>query len=144
MRDAEPLTRVYDDKENEVKCPPIAPNKPGKGNQQMIPPGGYEYLEEEPLVIDTQEPYLGSDDSYESDDDGHRDCGRGGYHDCPDNPANYTMREDEDEDITVIDVINTTQELPRGEDSETESFDSGDRDSFEEDGFGPKVIEETK
>ena len=54
------------------------------------------------------------------------------------------MREDEDKDITVIDVINTTQELPRGEDSETESFDSGDRDSFEEDGFGPEVIKETE
>ena len=47
--------------------------------------------------------------------------------------------QDEDEDITVIDVINTTQELPRGEDSETESFGSGDRDSFEEDGSGPDV-----
>jgi hypothetical protein len=111
----------------------------------MILPGGYEYLEEEPSVTDTQEPYLGSDDSSAfSEDDGHRDCGRGGYHACPDNPANYKMREDEDEDITVIDVINTNQELPRGEDSETESFGSGGRDSFEKDGFGPEVIEETE
>ena len=37
---------------------------------------------------------------------------------CPDNPANYNMQEDEDDDITVIDVFNTTQELHRGEDSE--------------------------
>ena len=85
--------------------------KTGKGNRRMIPPGGYEYLEEEPSVTDTQEPYLGSDESSTfSDDDGHRDCGRGGYHACPDNPANYNMRDDEDEDITVIDVINTIQE----------------------------------
>jgi hypothetical protein len=73
VRYAEPLTRVYDD--NEVKCPPIAPNKPGKGNRRMILPGGYEYLEEEPSVTDTQEPYLGSDDSSAfSEDDGHGDC----------------------------------------------------------------------
>jgi hypothetical protein len=144
VRYAEPLTRIYDDNENEVKRPPIALNKPGKGTGQVIPPGGYEYLEEEPLVTDTQEPYLNSDDSYESDDDGHRDCGRGGYHACPDNPTNYNMQEDEDDNITVIDIFITTQELHQGEDSETEPFGSGDRDSFEEDGFGPKVIEETK
>jgi hypothetical protein len=145
VRYAEPLTRVYDDNENEVKRPPITLNKQGKGTGQVIPPGGYKYLEEEPSVTNTQEPYLGSDDSSAfSEDDGHGDCGRGGYHACPDNPANYNMREDEDEDITVIDVINTNQELPRGEDSETESFGSGGRDSFEEDSFGPEVIEETE
>jgi hypothetical protein len=144
MRYTDPLTCEYDNNDNEVVHPPIAPNKPGKGNRQANPPGGYEYLEEEPSVTDTQEPYLNSDDSYESDDDGHRDCGRGGCHACPDNPANYNMQEDEDDDITVIDAFNTTQELHRGEDSETKPFGSGDRDSFEEDGFGPEVIEETK
>jgi hypothetical protein len=54
------------------------------------------------------------------------------------------MQEDEDDNITVIDVFNTTQELHRGEESEAEPFSSGDRDSFEEDGFGLEVIEETK
>ena len=117
--DTEPLTREYDNNDNEVVHPPAAPNKPGKGNQQVSPGdvGGYEYREEDPSGSDTREPYLASDDSYESDDDGHRDCGRGGYHACPNNPANYNMQEDEDDDITVIDVFNTNQELHRGEDS---------------------------
>jgi hypothetical protein len=54
------------------------------------------------------------------------------------------MQDDEDDDITVVDVFNTNQELHRGEDSEAEPSSGGDRDSFGEDGFGLEVIEETK
>ena len=123
-----------------------APNQPGKGHQQIGPGniGEYEYREEGPSGSDTREPYLASDDSYESDDDGHRDCGRGGYYACPDNPANFNMHEEEADDITVIKVFNTNQELHLGEDSEAEPSSSSDRDSFKEDGFGLESIEETK
>ena len=45
----------------------------------------YEYVE---LTTSDSESsqYLDPDSS---DDDGHRDCGLGGYEYCPDNPANY-------------------------------------------------------
>jgi hypothetical protein len=144
--DTEPLMREYDNNDNEVVHPPTAPNQPGKGHRQIGPRnvGEYKYREEGPSRSDTREPYLASDNSYESDDNGHRDCGRGGYHACPDNPANYNMQDGEDDDITVVDVFNTNQELHRGEDSEAEPSSGGDRDSFGEDGFGLKVIEETK
>jgi hypothetical protein len=123
--------------------PQAASHQLEKEYQQIGPRkiGDYEYHEEEPLGSDTQEPYLASDDSYESDDDGHRDCGRGGYHACPDNPANFHMYEEEADDITVIDVFNTNQELRLGEGSDTEPSSNGDRDSFGEDGFG---LEETR
>jgi hypothetical protein len=143
--DTEPLMREYDNNYNEVAHPPAAPNQPGKGHQQIGPGnvGEYKYREEGPSGSDTREPYLASDDSYDSDDDGHRDCGRGGYHACPDNPANYNMQDVEDDDITVVDVFNTNQELHRGKDSEAEPSSGGDRDSFGEDDFGLEIIEET-
>ena len=53
-----------------------------------------------------------------SEDDGHGECCQGGFNACDDNPDNYHMREHEDEDITVVDVFNMNQELPREEDSE--------------------------
>jgi hypothetical protein len=136
------LTREYNSNDNKVENPPVALNKPAKRDQQTNPPGGYEYLEEDPSGSDTQEPYLASDDSYKSDDNGHRDCGRGGYHACPDNPVNYMQNEDDD--ITVVDIFNINQELHQGEDSEAEPFNSDDRDSFEEDDLRLEVIEETK
>ena len=60
---------------------------------------------------------------------------------CPDNLANFHMYEEETDDITVIDVFNTNQELRLGEGSDTEPSSGGDRDSFGEDGFG---LEETR
>ena len=75
--------------------------------------GQNEYLKEVPSVTNTQELYLDSYDSLVfSDDYGHGGCGRGGYHACPDNPANYNMQEHEDDYITIIDVLNMIQELP--------------------------------
>jgi hypothetical protein len=127
-----------------VNSEPQATSHQLEKKYQQIGPrkiGDYKYHEEDPLGSDTQEPYLASDDSYESDDDGHRDCGRGGYHACPDNPANFHMYEEEADDITVIDVFNTNQELRLGEGSDTEPSSNGDRDSFGEDGFG---LEETR
>jgi hypothetical protein len=117
--------------------PQAASHQIGNEYQQMVPRkiGDYEYHEEEPLRPDAQEPYLASDDSYESDDDGHRDCGQGEYHACPDNPANFHMYEEETDDITVIDVFNMNQELRLGEGSDTEPSSGGDRDNFGEDGF---------
>ena len=108
----------------------------GKEYQQVVPHkiGDWEYHEGEPLGSDAQKPYLASDDSYESDDDGHRECGQGGYHDCPDNPVNFHIEEETD-DITVIDVFNTNQELRLGEGSDTEPSSGDDRDNFGEDGF---------
>ena len=55
-----------------------------------------------------------------SDDDGHGECGRGGFHTCDDNPDNYHMRNDEDENITVVDVFNISQNVPREDDSSTQ------------------------
>jgi hypothetical protein len=84
--------------------PQAASHQTEKEYQQIGPRkiGDYEYHEEETLGSDTQEPYLASDDSYESDDDGHRDCRRGGYYACPDNPANFHMYEEEADDIPSL------------------------------------------
>jgi hypothetical protein len=155
--------REYDNNDNKIVHPPqqapmrryarcvssepqAASHQQENGYQQIGPRkmGESEYHEGDPSGSDTQEAYLASDDSYESDDDGHRDCGRGGYHACPDNPANFNMHEEEADDITVIKVFNTNQELHLGEDSEAEPSSGGDRDSFGDDGFGLEVIEETK
>ena len=46
----------------------------------------------------------------------------------------------EDGDVRVIDVMNTNQRLCRGESSETESFYSRGRDSFEDDGSSVEII----
>ena len=61
--------------------PQTASHQLGKEYQQIGPRkiGDYEYHEEEPLGSDVQEPYLASNDSYESDDDGHRDYGQEEY-----------------------------------------------------------------
>ena len=61
--------------------PQAASQQIRKEDQQIGPRkiGDYEYHEEEPLGSDAQEPYLASNDSYESDDDGHRDYGQEEY-----------------------------------------------------------------
>ena len=35
------------------------------------------------------------------DDDGHGDCGKGGFHSCPDNPDNIYLQEGEDGSVTA-------------------------------------------
>lgn len=54
----------------------------------------HEYFEEATKAI--TEGYLGSEESNTSDDDGHRECGLGGYENCPDNPARYSTSREED------------------------------------------------
>ena len=45
-------------------------------------------------AIEDRDPlYLESD---YSDDDGHRECGLGGYKNCPDNPARHSTAREED------------------------------------------------
>ena len=55
----------------------------------------YEYSE-----VNTTEnkspPYLGSD---YSDDDGQRECGLGGYENCPDNPANHPIAQHQEDNF---------------------------------------------
>ena len=86
----------------------------------------HEYFDEENNGEATTEgSYVGSDDPYMSDDNGHRECGRGKYSDCPaDNPERYFMSEQEEGDMTIIDVMNTNQRLRQDEGSETESSHS--------------------
>ena len=151
--DTKPLVCEYDNNANEVGHPPQQPpmrryarcvdNIPQAAYHQQVKEhqqiktekmGEYEYQEENTVESDTWEPYLASDESYESDDDEHRDCGKGRYHACPDNPANFSMYDNEADDVTVIDVYNTRQEIHRG-DSEAEPSSGGDRDSFGEDIF---------
>jgi hypothetical protein len=54
----------------------------------------YEYIE---LTSDSKSSQYLDPDS--SDDDGHRDCGRGGYEYCPDNPANYRTTRHQTDDL---------------------------------------------
>ena len=122
---------------------------PGKGiikgtvylDDDDLPPGREYFSEEEE---DTQESYLDSDDSYVLDDDWHGGCSKGEYDACPDNPANcYYMHEQED--LTVINVLNTNQVLLRDDDSQTESFSSNggdglENDGFENNGFDPDIV----
>ena len=73
-----------------------------------------------------------------SDDDGHYECGKGGFHSCPDNPDNYYLRENEDPDSAVGDVLNTNQNLfSGGEDSVAKSsrFSNSVGEGSEEDKF---------
>jgi hypothetical protein len=54
------------------------------------------------------------------------------------------MSEQEDGDVTVIDVMNTNQRLRQYEGSETESSRSDGRDSFGENEPDPEIIEVVK
>ena len=51
------------------------------------------------------------------------------------------MSEQEDGDVTVIDIMNTNQRLRQDEGSETESSRSDGWDSFGEDEPSPEIIE---
>jgi hypothetical protein len=55
----------------------------------------YEYCDKPNTTAteDTDPLYLGSD---YSDDDGHRECGLGGYENCPDNPARRSKAQEDD------------------------------------------------
>ena len=114
-------TCTVDDNDNEVKDSPAVDDESGKSTRRTVLPGGHVYYEEDdPLAVDTDEE---SDDSELSDtwsdDDGHGECGRGGFHTCDDNPDNYHMRNDEDENINVVDISDMDQNLPQEEDSGT-------------------------
>ena len=98
----------------------------GRQERRSVLPEGHIYDEDIGLPVDsTQE---GADDDRSivwtdnlsvvsvlseppSDDDGHSKCGKGGFHSCPDNPANFNLREYGDSDDTVVDVdvMNTNQ-----------------------------------
>ena len=55
-------------------------------------PPRYKYIESPPTGSESsQRP-----DTDSSDDDGHGECGLGGYENCPDNPANRRARGDSD------------------------------------------------
>ena len=54
----------------------------------------YEYIE--PTTFDSESSQCPDPDS--SDDNGHRDCGLGGYEYCPDNPANYRTTQHREDD----------------------------------------------
>ena len=54
----------------------------------------YEYFDE--ATEAATEDYLGSEESNTSNADGHRECGLGGYGDCPDNPARHSTSKEED------------------------------------------------
>ena len=55
----------------------------------------YEYIE--PTTSDSENSQYPDLDS--SDDDGHRDCGLGGYEYCPDNPINYRATQHQEDDF---------------------------------------------
>ena len=55
----------------------------------------YEYIE--PTTSDSENSQYPDLDS--SDDDGHRDCGLGGYEYCPDNPTNYRATQHQEDDF---------------------------------------------
>ena len=55
----------------------------------------YEYLEI--TTSDSETSQCPDPDS--SDDDGHKDCGLGGYEHCPDNPANYRATQHRENDF---------------------------------------------
>ena len=107
--------------------PQAAPQQTRKEDQQvgLRKIGDHEYHEEEPLGSDTQEPYLASNDSlipwY--------------YRYSVPDLADFHTYEEETDDITVVDVFNTNQELRLGEGSSTEPSGDDDRDSSGEDGF---------
>ena len=56
----------------------------------------YEYFDEENNMATTEGSYLGSKESNTSDDDGHKECGIGGYKNCPDNPERRSTSGEED------------------------------------------------
>jgi hypothetical protein len=105
--------------------PQAASQKIRKEDQQigLRKIGDYEYHEEEPLGSDTQEPCLASNYSLVP-----------WYYRY--SVAEFHTYEEETDNITIIDVFNTNQELRLGEGSSTEPSGDDDRDSSGEDGFG--------
>ena len=55
----------------------------------------YEYIEL--TTSDSESSQCPGPDS--SDDDGHKDCGLGGYEHCPDNPENYRATQHQEDDF---------------------------------------------
>ena len=56
----------------------------------------HNYFHEGNSMATTEGSYLGSKESNTSDDDGHRECGVGGYNNCPDNPERHSKSGVED------------------------------------------------
>ena len=99
-------TREHDDNDNIVKNPNTGPNETGAQVWRSILPQGYVY-EEKPEVKRDDDEDSWFDDSSEApsdqtdDDDGHVDCGKGGFHSCPDHPDNIYLQEGEDGSVTA-------------------------------------------
>jgi hypothetical protein len=108
---------------NVVEYSYIILDETGGQVRRSILPEGHTYDEKiESPMDDSQE---GSDDEQSvswtddssvasseqpSDDDGHSDCVKGGFHSCPDNPKNYYLQGYEDPNQSV-DVRNTNRNL---------------------------------
>ena len=114
---------MLDDNDNQVERSVLVHGKSGSLILRSALLAGHVYEEEiEPPTVNTQE---GSDDDQSvtwtddssvisippSDDDGHYDCARGGYHKCDDNQINYFSRDVDDSEGTVVDVMNVNRVL---------------------------------
>ena len=86
-----------------------------------------------PPSVTAEGRYLDSDDWYTPDGNGQWECGRGNYSHCRDNPKGLYNAEEEDGDMTIIDILNTNQKLHQNEGSVTESSTSNDQSSYGED-----------
>ena len=72
----------------------------------------YEYFDE--ATEAATEDFLGSKESNTSDDNGHGECGLGGYGDCLDNPARHSTSKEEDSfDINKSDSENVGTIKPK-------------------------------
>jgi hypothetical protein len=99
-------TRVLDNNDNIVERSYMTLDETGAQVWRSILPQGYVYDEK----IETQR-----DNAYDSwynnsseassdqpdNDDGHEDCGKGGFHSCHDNPRNIYLQEGEDHSVNA-------------------------------------------
>jgi hypothetical protein len=130
-------TREHDDNDNIVEHPDTKLNETGAQVWRSILPQGYVYDEKIEVKGDNDNDSW-YDDSSEAlsdqtdDDDGHEDCGEGGFHSCPYNPDNIYLQEGEDGSVTARYVewnsVSETESLEH-----SNSTGEGDSPRMEED-----------
>ena len=99
-------TREHDDNDNIVEHPDTKLNETGAQVWRSILPQGYVYDEKVEVKRDNDDDSWYDNSSEASsdqtdDNDGHEDCGEGGFHSCPYNPDNIYLQEGEDGSVTA-------------------------------------------
>ena len=122
----DPETPAVDGNDN-TNPPPTSRNRQGVVHIDSDALPHHEYFEEATEAV--TEDYSESGESDTSDDDGHRECGLGGYKNCPDNPTRHsTSSEEDNSDESDGDDDKTTEGHAYGSD-EQEAAPVGNRET---------------